>query len=466
MTLRDDGKDGPAEVKRSVVDERAQPQESAARKPSMFRLWSQPKMLALAFLGFSSGLPLYLTTRTLQAWMTQEGVDLTTIGMFSLVALPYSLKFLWAPLMDRFVPPFLGRRRGWLMITQLALMAAIGAMSLQDPTTALRLLAFNAILIAFFSASQDIVIDAYRADILTNREMGAGAAIWVVGYRVALLTTGSLAFILADRMPWPSVYLAMAALMLVGIVTTLRAPEPVLREPPPHTFREAVFLPFQEFFTRAGTFKALLVLAFIVLYKLPDYLAATMAIPFLLDAGYSQTDIGAIQGGLGLISTIVGALSGGVVVARMGINRSLWVFGGLQALSNLAYYTLSLVGQSYPFLVVTIVIENFCTGLVTAGFLAFLMSLCSARFSATQYALLSSLMGVSRDLLSAPAGGIAETTGWPSYFLITLIAAVPGLLLLPVFAPWNRDTPLIAASHPGETVDADTATKAGSGSVD
>ncbi len=433
---------------------------------STFRLWGQPKMLVLAFLGFSSGLPLFLTSRTLQAWMTTEGVDLTTIGLFSLVALPYSLKFLWAPVMDRYIPPFLGRRRGWLLIVQLALLAAIAAMALQDPRTALRMLAFNAILIAFFSASQDIVIDAYRADILTDREMGAGAAIWVVGYRVALLTTGALAFVLADRLPWSIVYLVMAALMLIGIVTTLRAPEPVLRGSPPETFAEAVTLPFKEFFQRAGKLTALFVLAFIVLYKLPDYLAATMATPFLLDAGYTQTDIGTIQGGLGLAATIVGALSGGVVVARMGINRSLWVFGFLQAISNLAYYTLSLMGRSYPFLVTTIVIENFCTGLVTAGFLAFLMSLCSVRFSATQFALLSSLMGVSRDLLSAPAGGIAESTGWPTYFLITLIAALPGLLLLPVFAPWHRDTPLIAAPHAGETVSADEASKAGASPVD
>lgn len=404
-------------------------------------------MLVLAVLGFASGLPLFLTSRTIQAWMTLEGVDLTTIGLFSLVALPYSLKFLWAPVVDRYVPPFLGRRRGWLLVIQIALMLAIAAMSLQDPSRALQLLAINVILIAFLSASQDIVIDAYRADILSEREMGAGAAIWVAGYRVALLVTGSLAFILADRMPWPTVYLVLSLLMLIGIGTTLLASEPVLAERPPATFAQAVVLPFREFFQRSGPVTALLVLVFIVLFKLPDYLAQAMATPFLLSVGFSQTDIGAISGGIGLFATIVGALSGGGVVARLGINRSLWLFGGLQALSNVAYYGVALVGRNYAFLTATIIVENFCTGLVTAGFLAFLMSLCSARFSATQFALLSSLMGFSRDILVAPAGGIAASTGWPLYFLLTLAAAAPGLLLLPAFAPWNKRVPANAVPH-------------------
>ncbi|MEO8450232.1 MAG: AmpG family muropeptide MFS transporter [Gemmatimonadota bacterium] len=414
-------------------------------------LWGQPKMVALLLLGFSSGLPLYLASRTLQAWMTVEKVDLTTIGLFSLVALPYSLKFLWAPVVDRYVPPFLGRRRGWMVIIQLALLAVIAAMALQDPTRSLKLLAVNAIVIAFLSASQDIVVDAYKIDVLSEREMGVGAAISVVGYRVALLTTGSLAFLLADRMPWPMVYLAMSALMLIGVVAALRAPEPVLHQRPPATFADAVVLPFREFFQRAGTMTGVLVLVFITVFKLPDYMAGTMATPFLLSTGFTQTDIGAIQGGLGLASTIVGALAGGSVVARIGINRSIWVFGVLQALSNLAYYGLALVGKSYPFLVGTMLIENFCTGLVTAGFIAFLMSMCDVRFSATQYALLSSLMGASRDVLVAPAGAIAQHTGWPTYFLITLIAAIPGMALLPIFAPWNRRSPLNAAPHSGDT---------------
>ena len=416
------------------------------------RLFTQPKMAVLLFLGISSGLPLFLTSRTLQAWMTVEGVDLSTIGLFSLVALPYSLKFIWAPLLDRYTPPFLGRRRGWILITQVALLLAIAAMSFQDPRTGLQLLAVNAILIAFFSATQDAVIDAYRADVLVEREMGAGAAIWVAGYRIALIVTGSLAFILADRMPWPIVYLLLAALMIVGIITTFLAPEPALHVAPPTSLADAVIKPFAEFFSRAGVVKGAMVLLFIVLYKLSDYLAQNMATPFLLNVGFSQTEIGAIAGGLGLAATIVGALSGGVLVGKVGINRSLWIFGALQAISNLMYYVLAVTGQSSAMLVTTMLVENYCTGLVTAGFLAFLMSMCSVQFSATQFALLSAVMSVSRDILVAPAGAIAESLGWPNFFLFTLAAGIPGLLLLPIFAPWNADRPTVAATHTGETV--------------
>lgn len=410
-------------------------------------VWAQRKMVVLGALGFASGLPLYLTSRTLQAWMRTAHVDLKTIGIFSLVALPYSLKFLWAPVIDRYVPPFLGRRRGWLVITQIGLFIAIAAMALQNPARGLTLLAVNALVIAFFSASQDIVIDAYRTDVLTEREMGAGAAIWVTGYRVALLATGALAFILADRMAWPAVYLVLAGLVILGLAASLAAPEPA-GGIPPASFRDAVVLPFRDFFERAGVRRMTLVLVFVVLFKLPDYLAASIATPFLLDTGFTQTDIGSIQGGLGIAVTIAGALAGGALVARLGINRSLWIVGFLQAISNLGYFGLALAGRHYPFLVGAIVVENFCGGLVAAGFMAFLMSLCSVRFSATQYALLSSLMGVSRDVLVAPAGGIAQTTGWPVFFLITLAAAVPGMLLLPLLAPWRRSSPLVAAAHP------------------
>ena len=422
-------------------------------QPSMFRLWGQRKMVVLILLGFTSGLPLYLTSQTLTAWMRVEGVDLTTIGIFSLVALPYSLKFVWAPFFDRYTPPFLGRRRGWLIVTQVALLGAIAAMSLHDPRLGLQMLAVNAVCIAFFSASQDVVADAYRTDVLAEREMGAGAAIFVLGYRIALLASGSLAFILADRMPWSTVYIAMALFMAVGILATLWAPEPVVHGTPPQTFAEAVVLPFREFFQRAGVRTALMVLAFIVLYKLPDSLTLNLSTAFLIDLGFSQTDIGTIKGGLGILATIVGAIAGGTIVARLGINRSLWVFGLFQGLSNLAYYALALAGREYPLLVGAIIVENFCMGMVASGFVAFLMSMCSSRFSATQYALLSSLTGVGRDVLVAPAGAVAESAGWATFFLITVILAVPGLLLLPVFAPWNADGPLVAAPHTGATIE-------------
>ncbi len=418
---------------------------------SAVRAYAQPKMAALVFLGFASGLPFFLTSTTLQAWMTKSGVDLTTIGLFSLVGLPYSLKFLWAPLLDRYVPPFLGRRRGWLVITQVLLILGIAAMSIHDPRTGLQALAINALFIAFFSASQDVAGDAYRTDVLHHREMGAGAAIWVLGYRIALLVTGSLAFVLADRLPWPTVYLLLSALMLVGLIAAFFAPEPALDEAPPRTLADAVILPFNEFFTRSGLVRGLLVLLFIVLYKYSDSLVMVMGTPFLLQAGYTQTEIGVIRGGAGLIATIVGALAGGALLAKIGINKTLWIVAVLQAASNLGYYLLSVMPQNRPWLLGVIIVENFIAGLAASALLAFLMMMCAKRVSATQFALLSSLVAVSRDILTAPSGGVADATGWPSFFLITIVAGLPALLMLPFIAPWTGDTPIGAASHSGAT---------------
>ena len=385
--------------------------------------------------------------------MTVEKVDLTTVGMVSLLSLPYSFKFLIAPLMDRYIPPFLGRRRGWLVITQVALLICIAAMSVHDPRRGLQLLAINALLIAFFSAAQDVVVDAYSIDVLEDREMGAGASLKVMGYRLALIVTGGVALMLADRMSWPTVYLLMAALMLVGIAASVFAPEPVLREGPPASLFNAVVLPFRDFISRAGFGIALLLLLFVVLYSLSDRMVQNMTVPFLLAQGYTQTDIGAIRGVIGLAATIVGVLAGGAVVAKLGINRSLWVLAAIQMGSNLAYYWLSVSEPSRGALTTAIVIENFSGGLVTAGFVAFLMSLCSKQFSATQYALLSSFMAFARDVLVAPSGGIAEQTGWPQFFLITIAAGIPVLLMLPIIAPWTRESPRGAAPHTGEVTE-------------
>jgi PAT family beta-lactamase induction signal transducer AmpG len=405
----------------------------------LLKVFQSRKMSALIFLGFSSGLPLYLTSQTLQAWMTKENIDLAAIGLFSLVGIPYSLKFLWAPILDRFVPPFLGRRRGWLVIAQIGLLLAIAGMGLQDPRTALVLLAINALFIAFFSATQDIAADAYRTDVLEVREMGAGVAIFVLGYRLALLTTGALALILADRFTWPQVYGILALLMFVGIIASTLAPEPVLTNPPPTSLRSAIIDPFIDYFERKKLFPGLMILVFIVLYKLGDAIANNMSTPFLLQIGFSQTDIGAIKGGMGLIATIIGTLAGGVFLSKFGINRSLWIFGGFQAISNLAYLALANVGKNYPLMILTINIENFCAGLGTAAFLAFFMSLCNKQFSATQYALLSSLYAFSQNILVAPAGLIAKQTGWPLFFFLSFLISFPGLALLPIFAPWNGE---------------------------
>ncbi|HEX2721498.1 MAG TPA: AmpG family muropeptide MFS transporter [Gemmatimonadaceae bacterium] len=426
-----------------------------SRRGSPVRAFTRPKMAALIFLGFASGLPFNLigNGKAFQAWMTASGVDLTAIGLFSLIGLPYSLKFLWAPVLDRYVPPMLGRRRGWLLITQVLLLIGIAAMSLHDPKLGLRALAFNAIMIAIFSASQDIAGDAYRTDVLEDRELGAGAAIWVLGYRIALLLTGSLSFILAERMSWGTVYALLSALMLVGIIATFLAPEPKLKEAPPRSLGEAVALPFQDFFQRVGPGLGIGVLIFIVLYKYSDALAGSMTTPFLLKTGFTQAEVGVVFGGAGLLATIAGSLVAGGTIARIGLNRSLWAFAVFQAMSNLTYYGLALAGRNHSYMVMAIVIENFGVGLVSSALVAYIMSMCNRRFSATQFALLSSLVAASRDILVAPGGKIAESMGWPTFFLITVAAGLPCIALLPFIAPWNADFPT-GAVHRSDDTDA------------
>lgn len=407
----------------------------------MLQVFRSRKMAAIAILGFSSGFPFYLTSRALQAWLTVEKIDLTTIGFLSLVSLPYSLKFLWAPFLDRYTLPGLGRRKGWLLIAQILLVVGIATMSLQDPGTALQWMAINAIAIAFLSASQDITVDAYRVDTLAPEEAVAGAGVAVLGYRVALIVTGSLAFVLADFIPWSSVYLCLAGVMAVVAAITLRIEEPA-RVQPPETLKAAVGVPFVEFVTRMKPGRAAWILSFVVLFRLGDALLANMVTPFLIQQGFTQSDIGVVQGGVGLVATIVGALGAGALAGYIGLYRSLWICGGLQALSNLAYLVLSAAGHNYPVMTGAIIIENLCGGLGTAALVGFLTTLCNPRFSATQYALLSSVVAVGRDLLASPAGKLAEKMGWSGFFLFTFIAALPALTLLPVFAPWKTQKPV------------------------
>jgi PAT family beta-lactamase induction signal transducer AmpG len=288
--------------------------------------------------------------------------------------------------------------------------------------------------------------------VLEDREMGAGAAIWVLGYRVALLLTGSLSFVLAERLSWGTVYALLSALMIVGIVATFLAPEPELKEAPPRTLGEAVAMPFRDFFDRAGVGLGLAVLLFIVLYKYSDALAGSMTTPFLLKTGFTQTEVGVVFGGAGLIATILGSIAAGATIARIGINRSLWAFAVFQALSNLTYYGLALAGRNHTYMVAAIVIENFGVGLVSSALVAYIMSMCNRRFSATQFALLSSLVAASRDILVAPGGKIAETMGWPTFFMITVIAGLPCIALLPFIAPWNRELPRGAVQRSEETL--------------
>jgi PAT family beta-lactamase induction signal transducer AmpG len=391
-------------------------------------------MLVVLLLGFSSGLPLALTATTLQAWMKSENADLAVIGLFSLVALPYGLKVLWAPAMDRFVPPFLGRRRGWMLLSQIALVVTVAAMAFSNPVTSPVVTAALAFLTAFFSASQDIVVDAYRTDLAENEEIGPAAALYITGYRFGMLTSGAVALILSDHLSWRVVYLLMAAAMLIGIIATLFAPEPVVAAKPPRTITEAVVLPFAEYFRRQG---ALEMLGFIVLYKLDVVIAMAMTTPFLLDLGFTKTDIGAVTKGFGLVATIIGTLAGGALMVKLGLKRSLWTFGLSQGISGLSFMLLAHVGHDYPTMVAAITIESFCSGMGTAAFTAFLMSICDKRFTATQYALLTSVMGLSRVIGSAPTGYLAKALGWEQYFLLSVLAMIPGLVLLTRYSKWR-----------------------------
>ena len=382
----------------------------------------------MLILGFSSGLPLALTGGTLQAWMAVVGVDLRTIGVFSLVGLPYTLKFLWSPIMDRYVPPWLGRRRGWMISTQFALFLGVVAMAFGSPQHAIGAVALLALFVAFASASQDIVVDAYRTDLLQQVERGAGTAVYVMGYRIAMLVSGALALILSDRIGWQNTYLVMAAVMVIGMLGALFGPEPELRTKPPASLREAVWGPLKDFFSRTG---AVTILLFIVLYKLGDAYAGTLTTAFLIrGAGFSPTDVGTVNKGLGLISLIVGATLGGSLMVRLGLFRSLLYFGILQAVSNLSFMVLAWVGKSYPMMIFAVAFENLAGGMGTSAFVAFLMGLCNHRYSATQFALLSSLAVLGRVFISPTSGYIVELTSWGSFFFITALTALPGLWML------------------------------------
>jgi PAT family beta-lactamase induction signal transducer AmpG len=385
-------------------------------------------------MGFASGLPRALPVSTLQAWMAIEGVDLKTIGIFSVVALPYTLKFLWSPLMDRFIPPMFGRRRGWILITQALLVAGIAAISFSSPAQAPLTVGLIALTVAFFSASQDIVIDAYRTDILHVQERGAGAAVAVMGYRIALIISSSLALILSDQIGWRNTYLSMAAIMAVNFLITFFAPEPPQTAAPPRTIQEAVIGPLKDYFSRQSAFTFLLL---IILYKLADAYASSLMSPFLIRGmGFSATDVGTINKGLGLVSTILGALLGGSLMVKLGLFRSLLYFGIVQAFTILTFSALAVIGKSYGMLIFAVAFENFGSGMGTAAFMALLMTMCNHRFSATQYALLSSLAALGGIVIAPTSGFVAETVGWPLFFLISAAIAIPGLALLCKLRPF------------------------------
>jgi PAT family beta-lactamase induction signal transducer AmpG len=406
-------------------------------RKSIIKTLISRRMLVALVMGFACGLPLLLTGSVLQAWMKDAGVDLTVIGMMALVGLPYTIKFLWAPVLDRFTLPFLGRRRGWMLIAQIALTISIAGLGQSDPGQNPWLLALAAFLVTFFSASQDIVVDAYRREDLSDEELGLGSSLYINGYRVGMLLASGGGLIMADFMDFAMVYLILAGCMLPGLITTLLTPEPETPAGTPRTMREAVVDPLVEYFSRKD---ALWILAFILLYKVGDTMASAMTTPFYLDIGFSKSEIGTVVKLFGFWATIAGGLAGGIMMLRLGINRSLWIFGLLQAASTAGFAVLAHVGYSIAWLSAVIAFENLSSGMGTAAYAAFMASITNKKFTATQYALLTSLMGVPRVIASAPTGFLAKNVGWESFFIACALIAIPGMLLLLKFAPWNTQT--------------------------
>ncbi len=400
------------------------------------------KMLACVFLGFTSGMPLYVLISLVPAWLRSNDVNLATIGLFALIGLPYTWKFVWSPLMDRYKLPFLGRRRGWAILTQLVLLLAIGVLGQFDPSISLQAIVAVVFVVALFGASQDIVIDAYRRELLADDELGTGTSIFVNAYRLSGLVPGSLALILADFQPWTVVFWVTGAFMLVGIVTTLMIREVSDDALAPHSLREAVIDPFVEFFSRDGGIKAgLAILAFLFLYKLGDNMATALATPFYIDMGYSLSEIGSIAKVAGLWASIAGGVLGGIIMLKVSINRALWLFGFVQVLTIVPYIWLSQAGHSLPGLFVVVSGEYLGVGLGTIALTAFMARETSRAFTATQFALFSSFIAVPRTLANASTGFIVEAVGWTQFFVLCAIVAIPGMLLLFKVAPWSEGEP-------------------------
>lgn len=428
------------------------------RLPASLRVLLTRRMLICVFTGFSSGLPLYLLLNLLPAWLKSEGISLKAIGLLALIQLPYTWKFLWSPLLDRYSLSRLGRRRGWMLATQIGLLLTIvllGQVSVGDlraPTDWATTTAFLthpvtllAVLVALFSATQDIALDAFRREILSDDELGLGNSVHVNAYRVAGLVPGSLALILADHLPWSQVYALTALFMLPGVALSLLVGEPEAARGAPKTLRAAVVEPFREFLGRTGLRGALLVLAFIFLYKLGDSLCTALATPFYLDMGYSKTDIGLIAKHAGLWPAVVGGLLGGLWMVRLGINRSLWLFGVVQVVSIFGFAWLAWLGPQTVVdaaqrlaLAAVIGVEALGVGLGTAAFVAFIARTTNPVYTATQFALFTSLAAVPRTLINASAGWLVDSLGWFDFFLLCAVLAVPGMLLLSHVAPWRE----------------------------
>lgn len=395
-------------------------------------------MVICIFLGFTSGMPLYVLFQLVPAWLHSHEVDLATIGLFALVSLPYTWKFAWSPLMDRYKPPFLGRRRGWALSTQIGLLFSIAALGRFDPSVSLQAIVVTVFVISLFSASQDIVIDAYRRELLADDELGTGTSFFVNAYRLSSLVPGSLALILSDHLPWSVVYWVTAGFMGIGIATTLIIKEVSDDALAPGTLRDAVVDPFVEFFSRGGIKAALAILAFMLLYKLGDNMATALATPFYLDMGFSRTEIGSIAKVAALWAVIAGGILGGVAMLKLSINRALWIFGFVQMITILGYVWLSTIGHNPVGLFIVVSGEYLGVGLGSIALTAYMARETSKAFTATQFALFSSFIAVPRTFANASTGFIIEAIGYTQFFIVCTLVAIPGMLLLFKVAPWNE----------------------------
>jgi len=395
------------------------------------------KMLICIFTGFTSGLPLFILISLLPAWLMDSGLELKAIALFSFIQLPYVLKFLWAPLFDGFSFS-MGRRRGWLIIFQVLLLISISVAGLLDPKSQIMTVAIISTAIAFFSASQDAVIDAYRRELLLDNELGLGTAIHVNAYRIAGLIPGSLALILADSFPWELVFFITGLFMIPGIILTILIKEPLLKVMPPKTVKEAVIEPFMEFINRKGIKEAILILLFIFLYKIGDSMATALATPFYMDLGFSMTEIGVIAKTVGFWASIIGGILGGILMIKIGINRALWIFGFMQMFATLSFAWLAISGYSPLILGITVGLEFFAAGLGTTAFIAYIAKTTNPKFTATQFALFTGLSAVPRTITNASTGYLVEFFGWHNFFIFCSFIAIPGMILLIKIAPWNK----------------------------
>jgi len=399
----------------------------AVEKPKLKEVLTSPKMLAIMILGAASGFPNQLTESALQAWLKDSGASNTTIGIMSYVALPYLLKFLWAPVVDRYPLPILGRRRGWMLLLQVALAGAIGAFAFQNPAVSLTPIAICAITIVFLSATQDVAIDAYRTDVSKPHERGLAAAANNLGYRAAAWMASAFALVVADFFGWQLALIVLAGVMLLFCFGTWMAPEPEYRHEPPRTLRESVVAPLSELLGSTGAIAFILL---VVLFKVGDAFALKLFTPFMMDVGFSKTEIALVLKALFVGSAIAGGVLGGIFMVKLGLMRSMIVFGVLQTSSNLLYYALALVGKSYPLMIAAVTIDNVAGAMGNIASVALIMALCNQRFSAFQYALLSSIALLPRYGLGGPAGWTADSIGWDGYYIVSCLIALPGLAMV------------------------------------